>query len=743
MESKARPSRQASRRPGPAALVEAAASALARDLPSRRWFGDKARAIAGVTPLDHAALPSTGGVLALFRVDFAAGTPETYCILLADAAGRRRAGVFADALEDPLFCAGLVEQIRAGAALPGRRGRFRFKATAALAEILPETPPTSTSVKTEQSNTSVTFGGRAILKVFRRVQPGSNPELEITDFLTRSTSFRAAPRLAGSIEYEAGGEEPATLATLHEFVPNRGDVWTALQARLGEYFAVAVTGPDAGGPPDPAFARALAAADAKEARTLGELTGHLHMALASATGPPAMVPAPVEPADVRVWQDGMRARLERVLAALAAALDTLPADLREVARQALERAPQLTERLSGLEALVQEPVLKIRVHGDYHLGQVLRTDGGFVIVDFEGEPARPLAARRARACALKDVAGMLRSFAYAARAAMLRAAEVGAGDATLAERLLPWASAWEEGVRAAFLEGYLGATEQGGAGFLPRSREAFDRVLGVLELDKAIYELDYELNHRPGWARIPLEALLRAVAPAPTPAPSTRRAGEGPFRFVACVELREFVGVRAEDERQLVELIEQVPLDSIYYHTHGFFLRHKFLAGIYSNDFASWAAVHVRDQVLGEQLAMVDPAEFDNLEALRNEIASIIDEHLRRLQVVPRIVSGEPFDFVRSRTVEIPTGVEVRTLEEFRAALLEVDVSAIYFHLVEARLRLGRGQNDFAAWLERGLGLARLAGRVQSVNPYGGSLERTRARLIQRCDEALAEGSGP
>jgi hypothetical protein len=211
---------------------------------------------------------------------------------------------------------------------------------------------------------------------------------------------------------------------------------------------------------------------------------------------------------------------------------------------------------------------------------------------------------------------------------------------------------------------------------------------------------------------------------------------------VACVELREFVGARAEDERQLMELIEQVPLDSIYYHTHAFFLRHKFLAGIYPNDFATWAAVHLRDQVLGEQLAMVDPADFDNLEALRDQLVTIIDEHLRRLQIVPRIVSAEPFDFVRSRIVEIPTGIEARTLDEFRQALLEVDASAIYFHLVEARMRLGRGRNDFADWIERGLGLPRLASRIQSISPYGGSLERTRSRLIQRCDEALAEGDG-
>src|SRR5262249_34013493 len=179
-----------------------------------------------------------------------------------------------------------------------------------------------------------------------------------------------------------------------------------------------------------------------------------------------MIPAAVGRADVVTWQDGMRAQLERVLAELAAALDTLPADVRDLARQVVDRAPQLAERLVGLDALVDDPVQKIRIHGDCHLGPLLRTDAGFVVVDFEGEPSGPLAARRATECALKDVAGMLRSYAYAARAAMLRAAEVGVGGGLL-ERLEPWASAWQDGAQAAFVDGYLAETAARGASFLP------------------------------------------------------------------------------------------------------------------------------------------------------------------------------------------------------------------------------------------------------------------------------------
>jgi hypothetical protein len=134
---------------------------------------------------------------------------------------------------------------------------------------------------------------------------------------------------------------------------------------------------------------------------------------------------------------------------------------------------------------------------------------------------------------------------------------------------------------------------------------------------------------------------------------------------------------------------------------------------------------------------MVDPADFATLQALREELVAVVDDHLRHLNIVPQIVSGEPFDFIQSRIVEVPTGITVRTLPELREALLEIDQSALYFHLVEARLRLGRGRNDFAAWLEQGLGLTELAARIQAVNPYGGSLEQTRARLIALLDEAL------
>lgn len=715
-------------------LAARAAAALPGWLPTRRWFGSKTRSVAGVVPLDAAVVPGTLGILAIFEVRYAEDERETYTIPVLPASGKDD---IRDAMADAEFCRALIEQVRAQAALPGRRGTFRFTPTPLLAEVAPGAPEAVSRVAAEQSNTSVIYDARAILKLFRRIERGPNPEFEIADFLTRHTDFRGVPRLVGSIVYECPGEAPATLAVVQEFVPNQGDAWTATLGRLADYFAAAQESLDAEGAGSDTFARTLAEADAEEARRLGALTGQLHTALASAADP-ALAPEAVSAADVAAWREGMQAYLDRVMQTLASVHERLPAAVRDLAHRTLESAPRLRESLTALDVLGAGPVAKIRVHGDYHLGQVLKAGDGFVILDFEGEPARPLAERRAKHCALKDVAGMLRSFAYAAENG-LAAATMESPEAR--ERLAPWAERWEQRVQAAFLEGYLAGTWQQGAGFLPTDRDRVEAAVRAFALDKTVYELQYELDHRPNWVRIPLEGLRRAATVAPRPAPAPLRREAGPFAFVACLELREFVGVRAENERHLADLIDEVSLDSIYYHTHGFFLRHKFVAGAYPNDFATWAAVQVRDRLLGERLAMVDPAQFANLQGLREELVSVIDDRLRGLQVVPSALLGEPFEFIQSRTVEIPTGTEVRTLEEFRNALLDVDASAIYFHLVEARMRLGRGQNDFAAWLEDGLGLQALAAKVRAVDPYAGSLERARTRLIRLCDDALTAGA--
>lgn len=214
-----------------------------------------------------------------------------------------------------------------------------------------------------------------------------------------------------------------------------------------------------------------------------------------------------------------------------------------------------------------------------------------------------------------------------------------------------------------------------------------------------------------------------------------------PFCFIGSSELRESLGKEAEDEKRLVELLEEVPLDSIYYHTHTYFLRHSHVEQLYPNDFAQWVAMEVRDHVLGERLAVIDPFEFQGLELLREELISVIDDHLSRTPIVPRVIFGQPFSFNQSRILEVSTGVEAWTLREFRNALSEVDASAIYYHMFEARHRLGKQESDFSAWIEESLEMPELAGKFRAINPYRGSLERHRSALLTVCDEFLTKSS--
>jgi hypothetical protein len=212
-----------------------------------------------------------------------------------------------------------------------------------------------------------------------------------------------------------------------------------------------------------------------------------------------------------------------------------------------------------------------------------------------------------------------------------------------------------------------------------------------------------------------------------------------PFAFFGCVELRQALDRQALDERELMDRLEEVPSGSIFYHTHGYFLRHRPVGMAYGNDFARWVAVDVRDQALAERLALVDPFEWKQIEDLREELITIINDHLSRLSSVPRVEFGEAFHFQQSHIVEVPLGATARTLAEFRAGLAAVEASAIYFHMVEARARLGRPSGDFAEWLRGSLGMRELADRIGRIDTYMTSLERVRARVLSLVDEILEQ----
>jgi hypothetical protein len=217
-----------------------------------------------------------------------------------------------------------------------------------------------------------------------------------------------------------------------------------------------------------------------------------------------------------------------------------------------------------------------------------------------------------------------------------------------------------------------------------------------------------------------------------------------PFRFSSCMELREVLGKRAMDEHRLLELIEEAPADCIYYHTHSYYLRHAYTQQLYSNDFATWLVLYAQDRVLGERLGVLDPFEFSDIEHLRDEIVTTMADHLNHSTAVSRCIVSEPFEFIRSHVIEIPLGLDARTLWEFRNALADVEVGAVYNHVCEARMRKKAPSADFAYWIasEEGLGLQELAMKVEQVGRLGLSLEGMRKKILHLCDEEIATQFG-
>ncbi len=405
---------------------------------SQRWFGSKSRDVAHASIIDRIALRDSE--LQLVEIRFDTGTHETYQ-LVSDESFRE-----------------LVELIRAGAEVPGSEGVVEFGSVRGVSS---GEPGEARVVTAEQSNTSVVFGDELILKVFRRLEAGINPELEMLRFLTEH-GFQNIAQLAGWYAY-AGRQMTATLGILQQFVVGGEDGWErALDA--------ATSG-------DEAFIDSL--------RRLGEVTGKMHTLLGSDPTDPTFAPEPTSAESLGLL-DGDRRRGDR-------------GDLHRPADDVAELEPirgrgeEVRERLRLLTNLGSAGRV-IRHHGDFHLGQTLWSNNDWIILDFEGEPARSMPERRRKRSPLRDVAGMLRSFAYAYSAAEVLRGTKAPDD-------------WEERVREEFLIGYRDTVEP----TLVPSGAAMDKLLRVFELEKAVYELRYELNHRPDWVRIPVAGIVRML----------------------------------------------------------------------------------------------------------------------------------------------------------------------------------------------------------------------------------------
>jgi trehalose synthase-fused probable maltokinase len=436
--------------------------ALIEYVTQQRWYGAKSRAVIHARVLDSVMLRTTEPqfALALVELSYETGAHDIYQLLYSARAGELEL----DGLDEPQLARELVSAMRSGLTLHGAEGIVEFRPVegfAALGRELNDARP----VGAEQSNTSIVFDDELILKAFRRLEAGINPELEMLRFLTEHGFPNIAP-LGGWYHY-AGGPISATLGILQQFVRGGIDGWELALAEIGSA-------------PDAFFARS---------HRLGAVTGTMHTTLASDQTDPAFAPETPSVEALGLLTATVDEEIERMFV-------DLPEDDERLS-PILGRGEEVREQLRLLTH-AGSTGKSIRTHGDYHLGQTLWAEDDWVILDFEGEPARSLTERRRKRSPLRDVAGMLRSFAYVATvASAVRGVDVPDG--------------WEEQAREQFLDGYFETVEPS---LLPSGSLAIERLLSVFELEKAVYELRYELDNRPEWVGIPVAGIQRLIEQA-------------------------------------------------------------------------------------------------------------------------------------------------------------------------------------------------------------------------------------
>ncbi len=490
-----------------------------RFIASRRWFGAKGATLKNVRVLDFASMPNRAGrdafLLPRVEVELGSGERHAYFAPLAVEEGgdedallpyavarvRRgpRLGLLIGAASSPDFALAMVDGLRAGAEIATETGgRIRFEATSRLAETPDVEAEEIRRMGAEQSNTSIAFGQSMILKLFRRLQPGLQPEIEVGRFLTEVAGFANTPDLLGVVEHEDTEGTRTGLAVLQRFVRNQGDAWAfTLDTLRRELDGLALVPDDALASLSEVFGTYLV-----YARILGQRTGELHRALGTPTDDPAFAAEPLEEADIASAVADARAQGERAFAALGR-LAARGEDAPPAVRTLLDRRDECFALLERLAAPVAD-AQKIRVHGDYHLGQVLIVQDDVMIVDFEGEPSRSTEQRRAKGSPLRDVAGILRSFAYAAdTAAREVGARVGEAEAT---RVATAAEGWRALASETFLAAY-GEAAEGSPGWVD-DEAARGRLMRLHLLSKALYEINYEADNRPDWIQTPVRGVL-------------------------------------------------------------------------------------------------------------------------------------------------------------------------------------------------------------------------------------------
>jgi maltose alpha-D-glucosyltransferase/alpha-amylase len=479
----------------------------------------------------------------LVRVDYLEGEPETYHMCVAGATGERGERVLNDwpdsviarvqiansqdyaviyeATANKDFLRALLDGMARGKRFKGKSGDVAcVRIDRDMRRVAGSLEPNV--LRGEQSNTSVAYGDRYIMKLIRKPGAGLNPDLEIGLFLTARAPNVNTPRIAGYLEYQRNRQPPMTLAILQDNIPNEGSAWNYTIDALTSYMERVLSEKmsDAEAPrPDgtplqlarqepPQLAADMLGAYMQSAELMGRRTGELHVALASAPEDAAFAPEPMTPFYQRSMYQSLRSMVANVYPLLRKKMRDLPDDVCESAEAVLAAEKTVMKRFhSVIETKLSG--MRIRTHGDFHLGQMLFTGKDFVIIDFEGEPARPLSERRLKRPPFRDVAGMIRSFHYAAFTAVRSQTSLGFVRPEQKDRMDGWARYWYAYSSAAYLRGYLEATV--GSPIIPQTPEEIETLLNAFVLEKAIYEVGYELNNRPDWVRIPLAGILQLL----------------------------------------------------------------------------------------------------------------------------------------------------------------------------------------------------------------------------------------
>ena len=480
-------------------------------LPTCRWFGGKGRVMRELHVSDH--MPIGGGEnaarLLLVEVTFSDGAPECYTLMLAFAddpsASLASRAILARLDEKRVLCDALhlpevrAEILRLFTALP-KSTRFAGHTTAALDPgDIERALASSRLIEADQSNSAIAYADRWLLKLYRKYERGRHPDVEITQFLSEKRGFAGVPAFLGALKlHDAKGE--GVVGLLNAFTQNQGDGWTFTVDAVGRYFdRVLEARTDFSGT---AAEEMIGGVYSERARQLGERTAELHLKLASGADRADFAPEPFSTLYQRSLYQAMRGSTGRVLRQLRQELPSLPGDVRAAAERVCASESEVRSHFATLLSR-RIDAAKIRIHGDFHLGQVLNTGKDFMIIDFEGEPRRPLGERSLKRSPLVDVAGMLRSFDYAAAAALIHEPPADA------ERLADWKRPWVESASRHFLAGYLATAH--GASYLPAAPADGQLLLAAFVLEKAIYEIGYELSYRPKFVSIPLHAVLRLI----------------------------------------------------------------------------------------------------------------------------------------------------------------------------------------------------------------------------------------